>query len=193
MYPTGGGTQEHLLAPIPAESQSSRIRLRGINQVIDYPHDDLTITVQAGITLAELQHTLAAQRQTLPIDVLLPHQATVGGSVAANSNGPRRTGWGTWRDYVLGLSFVNDRGEEVKAGGRVVKNVAGYDLCKLMTGSFGTLGVITQVTLKVRPRPEKLVLQSVRVAALHLVRLLDLLRTTRVRPTVQLLTSCGER
>ena len=83
-----------------------------------------------------------------------PDRATLGGAVAANASGPRRLGYGTLRDYVIGISFVNDEGQEVKAGGRVVKNVAGYDLMKLHIGALGTLGVITQVTLKVRPRPE---------------------------------------
>jgi glycolate oxidase FAD binding subunit len=190
LYPTAGGTQEHLLAPIPTDATT--LNLRSLNKLIDYPHDDLTVTIQAGMTLAELHRLLAEKNQVLPLDVPLPHQATVGGSIAANVNGPRRTGWGTWRDYVIGLSFLNDRGEEAKAGGRVVKNVAGYDICKLMTGAFGTLGILTQVTLKVRPKSEKLALQSFRVAGQRLAPLLDLLRASRVRPTVQLVSSCAE-
>lgn len=189
VYPTAGGTQEHLLAPIPADPAGQVVRLGELTQVVDYPYRDLTITVQAGLTLAELRRVLAAQGQTLPLDVPLPHQATAGGSVAANVNGPRRSGWGTWRDYVIGLSFVNDRGEEVKAGGRVVKNVAGYDLCKLMTGSSGTLGVITQITLKVRPRPEKLAIVPLRVRGEHLVAVFDILRGSRARPVIQVLSS----
>ena len=87
----------------------------------------------------------------MPIDVPFPARATLGGAVAANASGPRRYGHRTLRDYVIGISAVDGRGVPFKAGGRVVKNVAGYDFCKLLTGSFGTLAVITQLTLKVTP------------------------------------------
>src|SRR5262249_46542958 len=125
-----------------------------LNQVIDYPARDLTITVQAGITMQKLQETLATENQWLPIDVPSPERASIGGAIACDVSGPRRYGYGTLRDYVIGITIVNDRGEETYAGGRVVKNVAGYDFMKLHTGALGTLGVITQVTLKVKPRPE---------------------------------------
>src|SRR5207248_8436268 len=100
-----------------------------LNQVIDYPARDLTITVEAGITMQKLQETLAAENQWLPIDV--PPQATIGGAIACDVSGSRRYGYGTLRDYVIGITVVNDRGEETHAGGRVVKNVAGYDFMKL--------------------------------------------------------------
>lgn len=102
--------------------------------------------------LAEL---LATERQRLPLDVPQADQATVGGVVATNFNGPRRYGLGTVRDYVIGINAVDGRGLPFKGGGRVVKNVAGYDFCKLLTGSLGTLGVITQVTFKLKPLPEQ--------------------------------------
>ena len=115
----------------------------------------MTITVQAGITARPAAgDCCAAENQRLPIDVPRPDQATLGGALAVNVSGPRRYGFGTLRDYVIGISVVNDEGQEVKAGGRVVKNVAGYDLCKLHIGALGTLGIITQVTLKLRPLPE---------------------------------------
>src|SRR5262249_13131056 len=129
--------------------------LRGLHQVIDYPARDMTITVQAGITIAKLQEVLHAENQRLPVDVPLADRATLGGVLATNTSGPRRYGFGTLRDYVIGISAVNDLGEEIKVGGRVVKNVAGYDLCKLFIGSLGTLGIISQVTLKLRPLPEE--------------------------------------
>src|SRR5207253_9213768 len=129
--------------------------LRGLAEVIDYPARDMTITVQAGITLARLQALLATEKQRLPVDVPHPDRATLGGALATNASGPRRLGFGTLRDYVIGMTVVNDEGQEVKAGGRVVKNVAGYDLCKLHVGALGTLGVISQATLKLRPRPEE--------------------------------------
>src|SRR5207302_5553522 len=121
----------------------------------DYPARDMTITVQAGITLAQLQTILAGEKQRLPVDVPRADRATLGGTLATNPSGPRRYGFGTWRDYVIGISVINDEGHEVKAGGRVVKNVAGYDRCKLYISSIGTLGTIRQVARKLKPRPEE--------------------------------------
>jgi glycolate oxidase FAD binding subunit len=102
--------------------------------------------------------------------------------LAANVSGPRRLGFGTFRDYLLGVSLINDQGQEVKAGGRVVKNVAGYDLCKLVVGSLGTLGILTQVTLKVRPRPEQTALATIACDGPSLGALLDRLHGSRARP-----------
>jgi glycolate oxidase FAD binding subunit len=114
----------------------------------------MTITVESGIRVADLQKTLATEGQRLPIDVPDARRATLGGAIAANTSGPRRFGHGTFRDYVIGISAVDGTGRPFSAGGRVVKNVAGYDLCKLLVGSLGTLAVITQVTLKLRPLAE---------------------------------------
>jgi glycolate oxidase FAD binding subunit len=158
------------------------VDLRRLDQVVDYPARDMTITVQAGITIARLQQILARENQWLPIDVPLADRATLGGSLAANVSGPRRLGFGTLRDYVLGVSFVNDQGQEVKAGGRVVKNVAGYDVCKLLIGSLGTLGILTQVTLKVKPRPEEQALVSLGCDGSNLEAVLDFLHGSRTRP-----------
>ena len=182
VYPYAGNTQQHQLAP--ASQTGLTVNLSGLNQLIDYPHQDLTITVQAGMTIDTLQKLLFEKQQTLPIDAPRSHEATVGGSIAANINGPRRTGWGTWRDYLIGFSWINDKGEEAKAGGRVVKNVAGYDFCKLFTGSFGTLGIITQVTLKVKPLPEKCALVSGFLKSSDLGTFIELLRHSRLRPSV---------
>ncbi len=130
------------------------LSLEKLNHVIDHPADDMTITVGAGLTWVELSQRLATQRQQLPIDVPRPGRATVGGVLATNTNGPRRYGHGTMRDYVIGIRAVDGTGVEFSGGGRVVKNAAGYDLCKLMIGSLGTIGVLTQVTFMVRPEPE---------------------------------------
>src|SRR5262245_50095288 len=111
-----------------------------LNQVIDYPAADMTITVQAGITVSRLQSLLAEQNQRLPLDVPQSERATLGGLYATNVTGPRRFGAGRPRDMILGVSFVTSAGEDVKGGGRVVKNVAGYDFPRLLTGSMGTLG-----------------------------------------------------
>ena len=127
---------------------------KNLNKVIDYPARDMTVTVQAGILIKDLKEMLGKENQRLPVDDPYPANSSLGGFLATNTSGPRRFGWGTLRDYVIGISILNDEGVETKAGGRVVKNVAGYDFCKLHTGALGTLGVISQVTLKVKPNPE---------------------------------------
>ena len=160
------------------------VDMRDLDQVIDYPARDMTITVQAGITIERLHDVLKAEGQQLPVDVPLPERATLGGAIATNASGPRRLGYGTLRDYVIGISVLNDRGEEVKGGGRVVKNVAGYDLMKLYTGSLGTLGIISQVTLKVRPLPEAASVVSLACTAENLVDQLRTLANSATRPTM---------
>jgi glycolate oxidase FAD binding subunit len=180
VYPLGGRTQLDL--GLPPGRPGFAVDLRPLAQVIDYPARDMTITVQAGITLARLQELLAAENQRLPIDVPRADQATLGGALATNASGPRRYGFGTLRDYVIGISVVNDEGQEVKAGGRVVKNVAGYDLCKLYIGSLGTLGIITQVTLKLRPLPEEWAFVTVGCETAALEGLLDRVHESRTRP-----------
>ena len=180
VYPVGGGTM--LGVGLPPARPGWAVDLRSLNQVVDYPARDMTITVQAGIPIAELQRVLAAEKQRLPVDVPHADQATLGGAMAVNVSGPRRYGFGTLRDYVLGVSTINDEGQEVKAGGRVVKNVAGYDLCKLHIGALGTLGIIVQVTLKVRPIPETQTLLTFGCDAAALGPLLDRLHESRTRP-----------
>jgi glycolate oxidase FAD binding subunit len=188
VYPVGGRTMLGL--GLPPERPGVAVDLLRLDRVVDYPARDMTVTVQAGITLANLQAVLAAEHQRLPVDVPQPERATLGGAVAANVSGPRRYGWGTLRDYVLGVSAVTDAGHEVKGGGRVVKNVAGYDLCKLLVGSLGTLGVVTQVTLKVRPRPEEQALLTLGCKTEAVPALLDLLHQSRTRPVcVELLNA----
>jgi glycolate oxidase FAD binding subunit len=158
VYPIGGGTSVDY--GLPAKRDGIGLSLAGLSQVIDYPARDMTITVEAGITMQALAGTLAQERQQLPIDVPQDSQATLGGVVATNFNGPRRYGLGTVRDYVIGIRAVDGRGLHFKGGGRVVKNVAGYDFCKLLTGSLGTLGVITELTLKLKPLPDQLAIAS---------------------------------
>jgi glycolate oxidase FAD binding subunit len=125
-----------------------------LNRIIEHDHANLTATVQSGITLAALQETLSRQQQFLPIDAPYPAKATIGGIAAANTNGPRRSYYGSIRDLIIGMKITLISGEQIKAGGKVVKNVAGYDMCKLFVGSLGTLGVITEVTVRVAPIPE---------------------------------------
>jgi len=153
VYPIGGGTS--LRYGLAAQQPGIALQLAELNRIVDYPARDMTITVEAGITMATLTKTLATERQRLPIDVPHDEQATLGGVIATDWSGPRRYGFGTMRDYVIGIHAIDGRGTPFKGGGRVVKNVAGYDFCKLLTGSLGTLGVITQVTLKVKPIAER--------------------------------------
>lgn len=147
LQPIGGATACH----DTANDDAVKVRLDKLNRVIDFPARDMTITVEAGIRMAELARILGAENQRLPIDGPQAKQATLGGVIATNWSGSRRFGCGTMRDYVIGISAIDASGREFKAGGRVVKNVAGYDLCKLLVGSRGTLAIITQVTLKLRP------------------------------------------
>ncbi|HEX7448013.1 MAG TPA: FAD-binding oxidoreductase [Pirellulales bacterium] len=152
LYPIGGGTS--LDFGLPARQRGIGLRLTALNRVVDYPAGDMTITVEAGMTMDALAAQLAREGQRLPVDAAHADRATLGGLIATNFSGPRRYGYGTIRDYVIGISAIDGRGTPFKGGGRVVKNVAGYDFCKLLTGSLGTLAVITQVTLKVRPLAE---------------------------------------
>lgn len=150
----GGATACH------GETDALDVQLDKLNRVIDYPARDMTITVEAGIRMVELTRVLKAENQRLPIDVPQAEQATLGGVIATNWSGPRRFGCGTMRDYVIGISAIDATGRRFSSGGRVVKNVAGYDLCKLLVGSMGQLAIITQVTLKLRPLPETSALVS---------------------------------
>ncbi|MDZ4817697.1 MAG: FAD-binding oxidoreductase [Planctomycetota bacterium] len=179
VYPIGGATA--LDYGMPARRSGTGLNVTGLSRIIDYPAQDMTITVEAGIRMPQLQVALAAQGQTLPIDVPDHEAATLGGMIATDTSGPRRLGQGTLRDYVIGISAVDGRGTPFKAGGRVVKNVAGYDFCKLLIGSLGTLGVITQITLKVKP----VVKQSIfMVAELHNAEQADILLTELSRSEV---------
>jgi len=181
LYPVGGRTMLHL--GMPPTRKGRAVDMRGLARVIDFPARDMTITVEAGITMAQLQDIVAKENLRLPLDVPRGEQATLGGTLAVNTSGSRRYGFGTLRDYVIGISAVNDAGNEFKAGGRVVKNVAGYDLCKLLVGSLGTLAIITQVTLKLRPRLEEQALVTVTCAPSALETTLEQLHTSRTRPT----------
>ena len=153
LYPLGGETA--LDSGLQPRSPGIGLSLSKLDQLVDYPARDMTVTVGAGITIEKLQSILAAEHQELPLDVPQPAQATLGGCIAANISGYRRLGCGSLRDYVIGIEAVDGHGAVYHGGGRVVKNVAGYDFCRLLIGSQGTLGVITQVTLKVKPLPPR--------------------------------------
>jgi glycolate oxidase FAD binding subunit len=150
VIPRGGGTQMAL--GMPPDRYDLALDLRGIDQVLEYEPADLTVTVEAGMTLAALQAHLAARGQWLPLDPPAP-EATIGGILATNASGAARIAFGTARDLVIGMSVAMADGQVVKFGGRVVKNVAGYDMSKMHIGALGTLGVILQASLKVAPLP----------------------------------------
>ncbi len=181
LLPIGGGTA----CRDAATDDAIEVRLDKLNRVIDYPARDMTITVEAGIRMAELAKILAAENQRLPIDVPHAEQATLGGVIATNWSGSRRFGCGTIRDYVIGISAIDASGKRFSAGGRVVKNVAGYDLCKLLVGSRGTLAIISQVTLKLRPMAETSALVTLTFDSLCQVdAVLNRLLTSATRPMV---------
>jgi glycolate oxidase FAD binding subunit len=149
--PRGGGTKMHIGDP-PRELDLILSTAR-MSEIIEYAPDDQVVRVQAGIRLGDLQERLSGSNQMLAIDP--PESgATIGGIIAANSSGPRRYKYGTIRDLIIGITVVLQDGTVAKAGGKVVKNVAGYDLSKLFTGSLGTLGVIATANFRVHPRPE---------------------------------------
>jgi FAD/FMN-containing dehydrogenase len=130
------------------------VDLRALGRVVEHAPEDMTVTVEPGITLAALQSELAKQGQWLPVDPPNADQLTVEVLLATNASGPRRFGYGTIRNYVIGLKVTLADGRVIKSGGKVVKNVAGYDLAKLFIGSQRSLGVVAEVTFKLRPLPE---------------------------------------
>jgi glycolate oxidase FAD binding subunit len=152
VIPWGGGTRMGIGFPPRAADlvvQTGRLR-----EIVEYEPADLTVTVQAGMTLADLQARLRAEGQMLALDPAASDRATIGGLIAANASGPLRLLYGTARDLVIGTRVVNADGIVSKAGGRVVKNVAGYDLNKLYVGSLGTVGVIVELSFKLHPLPQ---------------------------------------
>jgi len=152
IIPWGGGTRQGL--GYPPERYDLALSTANLNCITEYEPADLTVTAQAGVTVAQLQETLALHGQFLPLDVACPERQTIGGIIAARADSLRRFTYGSVRDSLLGVSVISDRGELVKGGGKVVKNVAGYDLPKMYCGSLGTLGWIAEATFKVAPLPE---------------------------------------
>ncbi|MBM4074076.1 MAG: FAD-binding oxidoreductase, partial [Planctomycetes bacterium] len=193
LCPVGGRTSMHF-GFLPREP-NCYVRMSELSRIIDYPARDMTITVEAGIRVDALQTALAAEGQRLPIDIAQSGRATLAGALVTNTSGPRRFGHGTFRDYVIGISAVDAFGRLFKAGGRVVKNVAGYDICKLLVGSRGTLGIVTQVTLKLRPLAESTALLWTpfdKIAELD--RCLNRLLTSDARPiAIEVLNSAAAK
>ncbi len=148
----GGGTELDLGAP--PRGLDAVVATHGLGRVLEYAPLDQIVTVEAGVTLATLQALLKEKRQMLALDPPWPERATVGGVVATNAFGPRRTRYGSLRDLIIGVTLIRADGTRAKGGGKVVKNVAGFDLPKLMVGSLGSLGLVATVTFRLHPLPE---------------------------------------
>jgi glycolate oxidase FAD binding subunit len=149
----GGGSKDFY----GGEPRGELVDMTGYAGIVAYEPRELVLTVRAGTRVAEVEAALAAERQMLPFEppAYSDGAATIGGVVAAGLSGPRRPYAGAVRDFVLGTRIVNGKGEDLAFGGRVIKNVAGYDVSRVMAGALGTLGAITEVSFKVLPRPAR--------------------------------------
>jgi glycolate oxidase FAD binding subunit len=148
----GGGTALGLGRP--PRALDAVVRTERLTRIVEHAPSDQIIAVEAGLTLAALQTTVRAHGQRLALDSPLPERTTIGGLVATNAFGPRRTRYGSLRDLIIGVSLVRADGALAKGGGKVVKNVAGFDLPKMMVGSLGTLGLVATATFRLHPLPE---------------------------------------
>jgi glycolate oxidase FAD binding subunit len=137
------------------ESADILLSLSQYKGIVEHVVGDMTLTIKAGTNFKELQEYLVQFNQKISLDPFSPESATIGGIIASNDSGPKRLGYGSPRDVVIGLRIVYPDGKVIRSGGRVVKNVAGYDMNKLFIGSMGTLGVISEITVKLRPLPKK--------------------------------------
>jgi glycolate oxidase FAD binding subunit len=153
VIPRGGGTK--LAWGNPPQRADIVLSTARLNAVLEYAWSDLTVTVEAGCTIKQLRETLAQIGQRLALDPLWPNRATVGGVLSTNDSGALRLRFGSLRDLIIGVTLALPDGTLAKSGGKVVKNVAGYDLPKLATGALGTLGVITQATFRLHPLPKE--------------------------------------
>ena len=138
-----------------AREKISTVDLTALNQILEHHPEDLTVTVQTGMSLQTLQEQLGKFGQWLPLDPPFPERTSIADLLAHNATGPRRWGFGTARDYLIGLKVILADGRLIQSGGKVVKNVAGYDLARLFIGSHGSLGITVEATFKLLPRPAK--------------------------------------
>src|ERR1039458_9745856 len=168
----GAGTKRGWGNPVGAEIVLKTTGLAGVRH---HSWHDLTATVAAGTPWAVMQRALAVHNQQVALDPLWPETATVGGIIATNDSGALRLRYGSLRDLIIGMTIVLADGTIAKSGGKVVKNVAGYDLHKLMTGAFGTLGIITEVTFRLHPIPQHP--QTFTVSAPQATQLAPLIQT----------------
>jgi len=180
VVPCGAGTKLSwgggAIAGVPVST-------RKLDRLVEHAVGDLTVTAEAGVTLAHLQAMLAARGQFVPLDPAYGDRATLGGIVATADAGSWRQRYGGVRDLLIGIEFVRADGRVARAGGRVVKNVAGYDLMKLLTGSYGTLGAIAQVTLRTYPLPEASGTCALSGSASQIAAVFAALRRSTLTPT----------
>ncbi|MDB4730400.1 FAD-binding protein [bacterium] len=150
ILPVGNRTKQ----PLATDQKASLVSLRDMKGILEYEPSEFTFTAFAGTTIAEVNQALQQRQQYLPFDpMLIAAGATLGGSVGAGLSGPGRFRYGGLRDFVLGVKFLSGDGEVINSGGKVVKNAAGFDIPKLLTGSMGRLGVMVEMTFKVFPMP----------------------------------------
>src|SRR4051812_45635714 len=178
----GGGTELDLGAPVgPVDSV---LRTSNLNRIVEYHSSDMVIIAEAGVTIAKLQATARAEGQMLALDPPLPDRATVGGVVATGNFGPRRARYGAVRDLIIGVTIVRADGAVARGGGKVVKNVAGFDLPKVVCASLGTLGLVASATFRLHPVPEASATMIVRgMAPERVVQVAAGLRDAQLEPT----------
>ena len=164
-------TREDLCATLKAAGERGEtvafFDLSALSAIVQHTPEDMTVAVEAGLSLAALQESLRSRGQWLPIDPPNPDKLSIGALLAGNPSGPRRFGYGTVREHLIGIKVAMADGSLIKAGGNVVKNVAGYDLCKLFVGSRGTLGCIVEATFKLLPLSEAEVFVKASVKSLQ--------------------------
>jgi FAD/FMN-containing dehydrogenase len=182
-------SQEQLAEALGAANQQGTkvegLDLTRLNRLLQHTPEDLTVTVEAGITLATLQSVLARGGQWLPIDPPDPEHLTIARLLATNASGPRRFGFSTIRDHLIGLRVVLADGRLIRSGGKVVKNVAGYDLLKLFVGAHDSLGIIVEATFKLLPLPEAEHLMQARCDSLEEAgRLIESVLESELTPVV---------
>jgi glycolate oxidase FAD binding subunit len=166
VLPWGGGTRVGRV--VPEEGHDVVLDLTGLDRVVEYDPEDLTVTAQCGITVAALRRTLAERRQELPLESARADRSTLGGVLATNASGPRRSRFGAPRDRILGARFALGDGTLARSGGKVVKNVAGLALHRLLCGSRGGLAVLLEASLKLLPAPERRVVLTYGMTAWEL-------------------------
>lgn len=177
--------QKALANAFASATPVAAVDVSSLDRVLSHSAEDMTATAQAGIPLAAFQEHLAAHNQWLPIDPPFPERTSIGEVLANNLSGPRRLGYGTVRDHLIGIRVALANGELAYSGGNVVKNVAGFDLGKLFIGSQGTLGIVTEATFKLLPKPEAMAILSARFPSLEEARgLIDAIFDSALTPTL---------
>jgi glycolate oxidase FAD binding subunit len=188
----GGGTALGLGRP--PRRLDAVLRTEHLTRIVEHAPSDQIIVVEAGITLADLQRAVGAHGQRLALDPPLPERRTIGGLLATNGFGPLRTRYGSLRDLIIGVSLVRADGVSAKGGGKVVKNVAGFDLPKMMVGSLGTLGLVATVTFRLHPLPESDVTLVARARTARGVReLASAMRGAQLEPAAVAALLQGQR